>query len=205
MRISFFIIIVLITSCSKPCQSVNRRYVVEGDSYSTTDHIKWNNQLPDSMPYFTLSEQVNYAMSGGQVVQMKNEYNTQAHLSSPTSVCDDYWFFMYAGINDLSALGLTGDSIYTNLKYIWARAKSDRYKVVAFTVINSLYLTPKKELEREKLNMLILSNHSLYDYVIDVANVFDPRIDFSVFADNTHLNATGYKKFAGIVAHTINK
>lgn len=189
------------TSGLKLDSFTNRRVIIEGDSYSVFS-TKWPYQLPDSMPFFAKASITNYGFSGGDVATMRDDYMSQAHLSRPARG-DDFWFFIYAGINDLAGLNRSADSIYANLKYIWANARNDNYKVVAFTVINSLFLSAPKEAQRVKLNNLILGDPSLYDYCVDVAAVFDPRIDFTMFDDNTHLSPTGFKRMAGVVANTL--
>jgi hypothetical protein len=155
------------------------------------------------MPALAKYNKISYAIPGQYTDSMMYYYPTTAHLSKPNTG-DDFWFFSYAGINDLN-IGKSADTVYAHLKYLWSNARADGFKVVAFTVIKSLHLTSTEETERLKLNTYILSDPSLYDYVIDEANVFNPSVDFSVFADSTHLNPTGWKIFAGTIARTINK
>ncbi|MEO7044355.1 MAG: SGNH/GDSL hydrolase family protein [Ferruginibacter sp.] len=179
----------------------SKRLIIIGDSYSVAGN--WPLYLSDSIPTLSRYNKVNFAVSGQKTYEMVANYATTAHLAKPNTG-DDFWLFCYAGINDLAGAALSADSVYTNLKYLWSNARSDGFKVVAFTVIKSLYLTPSKDSQRVKLNNYILGNSSLYDYVIDQSSVFNPSVDYTVFADSTHLNATGWKMFAGTIARTIN-
>lgn len=178
-----------------------KRIVIIGDSYSTITH--WPAFLADSVPELARYNIVNYAISGQPTDLMVPGYASTAHVSAPKRG-DDFWLFCYAGINDLWGLAPpTADSVYGNLKYLWSHARSDGYKVVAFTIIKSLLASTAGNTARIRLDSLILSDPSLYDYVIDVDKVFDPSVDFSVFADSTHLNAAGWKMFDGAIANTI--
>jgi lysophospholipase L1-like esterase len=180
-----------------------RKVIIEGDSWSskTTPAIKWPYFLKDSSWYFAHAPVINYARPGDNVAWMVEQYDTTIHLSRPTKRTDDYWLFVYAGINDLMGLHRPADTIYANLKKIWVRARADGYKVVAFTVCYSLnFVLPSQEPERLKLNEMIKSSRLLWDKCIDMAAVFDPRTTPEWFTDATHLTWDGHKKFAGVVA-----
>lgn len=182
--------------------SFDRKVIIEGDSWSskTTPAIKWPYWLDDSSKYFATAPVINYAKPGDNVAWMLQQYDTSVHLYRPTKRTDDYWLFVYAGINDLLGLHRPADTIYSNLKKIWAKARNDGYKVVAFTVCYSGYLIPSQVPEWEKYNQLIKSNPLLYTKCIDMAAIFDPRTTPQWFTDPTHLNWDGHREFAGVVA-----
>jgi len=178
-----------------------RKVIAEGDSFfNDSDDIPY--YLKDSSAYFGKAGVVNYAVAGETTTQMRSEYATEGHASRPTLSGDDYWFMMYGGINDLLG-SITADSIYKNLKYIWAQARADGYRTIGFTVINSLALSGPQEAQRVILNDSILSNPNLVDYVIDVEKQFNPSIDPGNFYDATHLSVGARRMFAGIVCNTI--
>lgn len=193
-----WIIIPLIICLQNAARDCPRKVVIEGDSFSVVG-LKWPLFIRDSLAFFDTT-QINFAVSGNNAYQMRDQYITEAHTVRPVRG-GDYWFFCYAGINDLSG-GKSADTIFNNLKYLWSNARRDGYKVVAFTVIHSLYLDAGKEAQRLALNSLILESHQ-FDYVVDVASHFDPRTQPELFADNTHLTTEGFRMFAGVVARTL--
>lgn len=177
-----------------------RVVVIEGDSFSVTG-AKWPLYLRDSLAFFDTT-QINYAVSGEKASDMRDQYLAEPHTSKPVRG-QDYWFFCYAGINDLAGASRSADTVFASLKYLWLNARNDHYKVVAFTVIHSLTLDAGKEAERVALNALIMGNPQLYDYVVDVAAEFDPRTQPALFVDDTHLTTAGFKMFAGVVAREL--
>lgn len=200
----------IISTESPDFGEIPRPYVViEGDSISTAkSSAKWPYYLSSLSPYFKSAFVKNFATSGERTFQMLDEYETQAHTTRPKLTGDnDYWFFLYAGINDFSSYQLRDPwLVYWNLKTIWAKARMDGYKVVAFTLFystsfNQNIIDPKIDF----LNHLIKSDPSLYDYLIDTANVLNPRTESTDFSDGTHPNAQGAKKIVDEIAKIIKK
>lgn len=183
--------------------------IVEGDSLSN-ETTEWPTLLASYSVYFNRASLTNYAVAGETADTMTGEYATEAHTDSPAVVGDynDRWFFLFAGTNDIGAGGATAAELYTDLQTIWAAAKADDYTVVAFTVLPvTAWQSNGKEAIRTAANALILSDRSLYDYVVDVdliSELADPTDTTYYNVDGVHLNATGEGVLAAEVARVTN-
>ncbi|CAN5320058.1 hypothetical protein BH10PSE1_BH10PSE1_00910 [soil metagenome] len=119
---------------------------------------------------------------------------------------------IWTGTNDLAG-GNTPASVYASLKSIWAQARATGYKVAAFTIIarnGGLAISSAAfETARQDLNVLIRSDQTLYDGLVDVGadSHFDSTADTADGtyyiqtgspADQTHLTNAGYAVLAGL-------
>lgn len=183
--------------------SLHHRIIIyDGDSYSTS--ANWPTYLPYWSDYFAKAGFLNYATSGHTTSDVISSYSAGPALSANTEGFGEYFYSIYAGVNDL-ATGTSGTTVYNNLKTIWSNARSNGYKVIAFTVIHSTFMDAGEEAQRIILNNLIVSDRTLYEHLVDVASQFDPRLDPSLFVDETHLTASGYNMFASMVAKSIER
>ena len=183
--------------------------VIEGDSISDPASIplNWAVQLTaTASPYFGKATVSNYALGGDTANNMVGEYATQGQTKRPTNNGDEGWFFLMAGTNDIGGWSFPAADIYDDLKAIWASARADRFKVVAFTILPSGIFTPAQEAIRKSLNTLILSDPSLYDFVIrpdivlpDPTNATDYEQVFQL-----HPTADGSRRIADLVETVIS-
>ncbi len=138
---------------------------------------------------------------------MTLEYPTEVYPHRPSKLNDDAYLFIWAGTNDLAQNeGLpAGDAnvVYTNLKSYWATAKADGFKVVAFTILPRGGTGASFEGNRTILNSLILSNSSLYDYLIRPEILFSNYSDTSSFEDTVHLTYSASNSLADYIGHNL--
>jgi hypothetical protein len=177
--------------------------VFEGDSLSNPyGPGVWTLYLPQVSAYFGRAQSLYFATSGDTAANMVGEYATQGGAVSIGSGIEAYYFLL-AGVNDLSA-NTSGATIYGYLTTMWAAARASGYKVVAFCLPGCTNLTAgAQQTERVNLNNLILSNSSLYDYVVRLdillPNAYVPYISI----DGTHFNASINTLIAQEVARTV--
>ena len=75
---------------------------------------------------------------------------------------------------------------------MWLNSRNDGFTVVSFTVSPALGLTAPQEAERVALNGLILSDRTLYDYMVRPEIMFpDPNDTLFWNVDGVHLNSNG--------------
>jgi lysophospholipase L1-like esterase len=143
---------------------------IEGDSISEgalvpdLGRLNWPLQMGNLSEIFGRGIVHNFAVGGDTADAMRAEYATQAHTVKPTLPGDQGYFFLMAGTNDVE-LSTAAATIYGYLTTIWAAARSDGFKVIAFTIPPSTAFTVGngKETIRLALNTLILSDKTLYD------------------------------------------
>ena len=178
--------------------------VCEGDSLTdvagpTGPSGIWPLQLLSYLPELRAASYANVATSGEKAQQMQYEYATQGHLYAPKPGQLGL-FTLLAGTNDIGA-GTSGSTTFTYLQYIWAAARADGFRVMAFTVPQnaSCAASGTLEIQRQALNSLILSATSNWDYCVDI----DKILTYTDMSDNTHPTVTGNGKIAGLVAQVL--
>lgn len=179
----------------------SRRVIIEGDSYSNNTSTSWWVYVPDSSAYFGKASFKTYASAGNTSTDMVSQYATQAHTDAVTSGGTDYWFWCYAGVNDIIN-GLAATTTYSNLKTLWANAKADGFRVGAFTVLKVPLFTAPQIAKMDSINNLIKSDASLYDYLFDWNASIDFTINTSFTSDGTHPSVTGAKYMANFISQT---
>lgn len=134
---------------------------------------------------------------------MITQYSSQVYpyrpggVSAATSTAGSSYLFLWAGVNDLHSAYTTPEVAYANLKTLWSTARSDGFKVIAFT------LAPLfgDEAAAVTLNNYILSDTSLYDYLIRTDKIFPDNTGTSYWdVDKIHLSATGQTAFGKTIA-----
>lgn len=174
----------------------NRRFVFEGDSLTDATGLTgptgvWPVQLSNVSSYVKSGQRYNVATSGQRVAQMTSQYTAQVSPYKPIRSTDDTYFFLWAGTNDIGN-GDSSATIYANLKTLWANAKTNGFNVVAFTVTpRSDYTVGNgRETTRLALNNLILSDPTLYDYLVRPDVYFPTSSNTTYYSDGIHLTAT---------------
>lgn len=184
-------------------QSVNvhveLRASFEGDSIVQSALPTWPDYLGEYSPLFLTGgpHVINYGIDGGRVSSMVGEYAAGAHTNRLLKDTDNAWFFLHAGGNDLTN-GDSPDSVYENLKFLWALARSDKYKVVAVTIL------PRFSMLFEEINQMIGSIPELYDVLVPAHLLFIPHIgDATYLYDGVHPTKYGARLIAQEVASKI--
>lgn len=113
------------------------------------------------------------------------------------------------GANDMQGITTNGqaDTVYANLKTLWAAAKATPCKVVVWT-LTPRTSGPNPDSVRVYLNGLITGTPALYDAVIDIGNTSDPMgcagcntTATTLFnADGTHYLDAGYAHAGDLAA-----
>ncbi len=181
----------------------NIKMVFEGDSLSN-DSTDWPGFIVKKNGYFGRAKQINVAKAGERTDQMLAEFTAEVLPNAPARDSDEGYFFILGGTNDLFG-NKTADQIYANLKEEWKLARNAKFKVVAFTVMPSTQMDESKEGQRQALNKMIVSDPSLYDYLVRPDAFFTDPSDTRYFVDGTHLNPTGSSILADIVYTAVYK
>lgn len=160
--------------------------------------------LASTLSKFTsVSVSTNQAYCGERTDQMITQYSSQVYpyrpggVSAATTTAGSSYLFLWAGVNDIHSAFTTPEVAYANLKTLWATARADGFKVIAFT------LAPLfgDEAAAVTLNTYILSDTSLYDYLIRTEKIFPDNTGTSYWdVGKIHLSATGQTAFGKTIA-----
>lgn len=172
----------------------NVRVSFSGDSIVSQPLPTWPQYLGSYSSYFASAGYItNYGVNGGRAYQDATNYSTTAHLNRPQNPYEVGWFFYHGGGNDI-ADGRTYAQTYTDLKSIWSQARADGYKVVAVTI------TPRLGDAYTTLNGYILSDPTLYDYVIRADLIMPDPSNATYYYDTTHPTVAGAQLLANYIA-----
>jgi hypothetical protein len=171
-------------------------FCINGDSLSAGT---WSPYMAAQHTVFDDATITLYTVPGGTVETMVSNYTTQPHTVSPAVVGGNGVYCLWGGINDLYSLADTPATVYGRLKSLWASARADGYKVCAFTLTPTIITSLTEDVA--DLNALILSDQSLYDWVIRTDMLFPDPTDTTYWnADGIHFIAAGYEIIAETVA-----
>ncbi|MGV8131450.1 MAG: SGNH/GDSL hydrolase family protein [Candidatus Pacearchaeota archaeon] len=178
--------------------------VMDGDSI-TADVNNHGVQLRSLSGYFGKARFHNIAIPSLTADQIRNKYSTDIVGYKPSQINDEGYYIVYAGINDIM-FSQSADSTYLELKDIWAQARADGFKVVAFTLAPTIFTetigTNSQELV--KLNKLIVSDASLYDYLVRpefLINNYTNTVYYQ--SDQVHWTPEAYKQVARMIYNQI--
>lgn len=163
----------------------------EGDSLTNTSvHGTWPLLIREQSGFFGRGNHHQFAASGETAATMVGEYASQAGALAIAAEQEAY-FFLWAGTNDITA-GDSASTIYGNLKTLWVAARTTGYKVVAFTIMPRGDINSTQNDVRIALNALILSDPSLYDFVVRPDVIFsNPADTVNYISDTLHLTDAG--------------
>jgi len=186
----------LVDKCLHPVY----RVVIEGDSMSS-DSCGLALWMQDRMGYFGSNlDLVNVSAGGETSTQMVAELGgpsgiNDSQMSSSFPVTCTIW----GGQNDRS---INGTQTHSNLRLLWAAAKSRGMQVVAFTITRSSSIDAAGwEADRQAANALIRADAGMgyYDYLMDadafiasvttVSPYYDDPSCYSL-SDHVHLSNT---------------
>jgi hypothetical protein len=167
------------------------RFVFEGDSLADVAlYGTWPTLLPKTSAYFAEGDSFYYATSGDHASSMIGQFATQGATAAPPAGGLGL-YFPWGGTNDIAG-GDSAATVYGYLTTMWAAGRASGFKVVAFTIMPRGDTNSTKNAEVDALNALILSDPTLYDFLIR-PDVFLPNCgDLTYFLpDTVHLNAAG--------------
>jgi hypothetical protein len=106
-----------------------QRLVFEGDSLTAPRGLAGGNKdWPSQLGVLRRVDCLNKARHGDEARNVLLEYSSELQPLSKGGV-----LFLWVGSNDI-AKGRTAESVHADLTKLWGMAKSDGYKVVAFTI-----------------------------------------------------------------------
>lgn len=161
-------------------------------------HVDFNSEI------WGKANRFNYAVSGWTSEQVSSSYMSGAHLVRPITNNQVGVLTIWCGCNDI--YGNTGSAqIYTQLKAVWAKAKSDNYKVYAVVPTSFADFSAPQWAEYYALTASILSNQTLYDLPIR-ADLFIPNMAAGPYGglDGKHPSATGAIELGKIIGYSID-
>lgn len=203
------LLLCLFLSFTVSAQTNSNILVVMGDSMSAPleyGRNTWPYDIGEQSDIWSKGSLRNYCLPGNTTSQIVDQYPLTAHTVKPASASTPGYFFLYTGDMDVF-LNVSAATIYSNLKTLWKLARQDGYKVVAFAVMrvgSFTYYNGQMQLLTQ-LNDLILSDPSLYDYLVRADLVLPDPIDQTYFSDGTHPNEVGMQVFARAVANALGQ
>lgn len=114
--------------------------------------------------------------------------------------------FLWFGTNDLKD-GTGAATILTNLRTLWSTARTQGYRVIAFTIAprSDTGWTASMETERQSLNSSIITDSANWDALIRVDQILtDPTNATYYQADKLHLTSEAGALIASTIAAQIN-
>ena len=188
----------IISSSGLSTSTYTQTCVYEGDSITANNGRNWPQQLAKYYPTNFSGLQIDQGLAGDSIQNMVGEYTAQIHPYANTS--NSNFFFLLAGTNDWGLNSRTAAQIYADLKTEWAQARADGFKVVALAMIPSTATNYAGG--SQAVNPLILSDPSLYDFLIRTDIVLPDSTDATLFLpDHVHPNEAGSK----LIADEINR
>ena len=185
-------------SKSNPTQPPTGSVVFEGDSLSALTVSTWPTTVRAKSSLNTRWYPV--GISATRTDQMVARYASNVAPHRPLDGLGV--FFINGGTNDIIRQTATPAEAYVNLKYLWATARSDGFKVIAFTIHSVTHRTvpcATCTADMAELNRLILSDSSLYDRVIRMDQLFPDMHDTAVLYDKLHFTVAGNARVADAV------
>ena len=181
-----------------------QRWIYEGDSI--TDVLSNADNYPNQLTILNASikntQQINVAKPSDMIMSMVTDYYSQVYPQRSFSTGSKYIFAVMAGTNDANN-DRTPEQIYDNLKTEWKQARNDNFTVVAFCI------TPSTEQKRNKgviaVNKLIISDTTLYDYLIRTDLILPDPANTNLFYDGLHPTKLGNILIAKNIIKTLSK
>ncbi len=127
------------------------------------------------------------------------EYATEIHPHRPAAKGLGI-FLLMAGTNDATSQR-TSSQVYNDLKTEWAFARSDGFTVVAMCITRSTVAS--RDTLATAVNKLIVSDNTLYDYLVRTDLLLPDPADLSLFIDGVHPSANGSKKIADEIVRVL--
>jgi len=181
----------------------NIRYAFIGDSITGpyVDQLS----TPGAFPGFANGTIHNLGASGFTTANMVSAMAANLDPLKVLMPSDELYGFVLASSNDQAGGSVFPMAMYENLKTLWAGIRARGGKVIAFTPLPLKWatFTNSRKDRWEALTSLVLSDKSLYDYLVETHDIFPDASDLTYWnADGIHLNSTGYALLAQKVNDT---
>jgi hypothetical protein len=113
------------------------------------------------------------------------------------------YLMVWLGLNDIWR-GDSAEGVLGSLSNIWRMARCDGFRVVAFTLTDSVNVKNEYQPERRRLNHLIRTAAGQWDYLVDTG-VFlgDNSTRFGNTSDGVHFTTNRHALIAGLVDWTL--
>ena len=187
-------------------------FVVAGDSNSKGNHVTpnimtwpyWLTNIYWKDAPFAVStnlslESVNYAQDWlAHYVERIRPFAPGAANAGTNA-----YLMVWLGLNDIWR-GESAESVFGSLSNIWRTARYDGFRVVAFTLTDSVNVKSESEPERRKLNRLIRTAAGQWDYLVDTGLFLgDNSTRFGNTSDGAHFTTNRQALIAGLVDWTL--
>jgi lysophospholipase L1-like esterase len=170
------------------------RMIVEGDSIS----LYYYTNSASRFNVTGWAQWTNQSTGGHTTIDMLGETNQWKTLGPDGTNVTDAYISIMGGANDIANLSSPAPTILTNLRILWATARANNIKPIAWTVTGGSGIrTAGLDTNRTQLNQLIRADGSNYHQLIDVdaylyATLGPQYYSNSVFStDNIHPNFGG--------------
>jgi hypothetical protein len=187
------------------------KFSIVGDSMSAGTTGLWSTQI-QSHPLFANTIFNNVAVSGAKTFEQDGVY-WDSNVLPYAPVGDEVGYMSsLIGINDIFQVGGSAGTvrdIYERIKGIWQKGRDAGFKVIAFTLQDHSFGSAgivEAEQRKSQLNQMILSDSSLYDYLVPLHQLIPDELTYAFSPNGTppdtlHLNAEGNQ----LIADTIVK
>jgi hypothetical protein len=189
-------------------------FVFEGDSMTAISQPSyWQPDLTANYPQFAIGTTFNDAVGGSTVANLGGgipsitaRYTANVLPYAPTVTGQECLLFVWVGINDIQAHSQTALNTYNALKAYWAQARADGFKICAFTLTPSTGSSSGAALTKWlALQAYILSDTTLYDYLVRPDLLFPNPSDTAIFPDGLHLSSAAHAVLAKAVSERIGQ
>jgi hypothetical protein len=165
----------------------------EGDSQ--TAGVSTQDSLKTKSAQFKNTYYINNAVSGNKVTDLIQRLSTSVGNNRPANNYTSAYISAYVGTNDAFYSATTSQNVYDSLKLYWSSCKAYGYKVIAYTMADftgSAGATAAVLAKKDTINNLILSDPSLYDYLVRLDLLLPDASNTTYFSgDNLHFTQVG--------------
>lgn len=169
---------------------------IEGDSLATQQYGLWPSMLAAQIPGKYTNNSHEGRASAESVALYDGAFKGRK---------GDF-FILVVGTND--ANNQNAPLTFANIRAIWAKARADGYKVIAFTVSNQRDFYPGFVVAqdfREKINAAIRGASSEYDALIEPDVLLPDADDKTAYVDTVHFAPRGAKVVADAITASIGR
>jgi lysophospholipase L1-like esterase len=189
------------------------KFSVVGDSMSAGTTGQWST-LIQNHPLFANTIFNNVAQSGAKTFDQNGAY-WDANVLPAAPVGDEVAYMSsLIGINDIFQVGGSAGTvrdIYERIKGIWKKGRDAGFKVIAFTLQDHSFGAAgivEAEQRKSQLNQMILSDSSLYDYLVPLHQLIPDENTYAFSPGGTppdllHLNAAGNQLIADTIVRLV--
>jgi hypothetical protein len=170
------------------------RIIVEGDSIS----LNFYTNSASRQAIAGLGIWTNQAVGGETTVNMLSETNEWKNLGPDGTNVTDAYISIMGGANDIANLSSSAGTILTNLRVLWATARANNIKPIAWTVTGGYGIRGVGlDTNRVQLNQMIRADGSNYHQLVDVDAYLLATIGPQYYSNTTYFPDTLHPGFVG--------